>query len=304
MRRSFGKILIGIVVFGLCLGAAFGAGTVYGRHSTTKSANAAAAGSSALTGAAGTTRTGAAASSQTGTTSTAVSQGGTTQASGPQGGTGFAFGGGFGSRPIQGIVASISAQQMQVTLAAGATASSTVALDAQTIYATAQTADRSALKTGANIDVTTITASDGTISAQSVIVVPVVPAPTGGQTTQASGPSGTGGFGRTGGRTTGASGASGPSGAAGTGGRGFGGGGAANRSVDGTVASVDGDQLKVTLANGSDSSVTLTNQTTYQTTQTAAQSAVTSGASVLVTISRGTDGTLTATSVVVLPATT
>ena len=298
MRFSFGKILIGIVVFGLCLGAAFGAGTVYGRHSTTNSANAAAAGSPSLTGAAGTTRTGNTTSNQTGTATTVARQGGTTGASGPQGGAGFAFRGGFGNRPIQRTVASISAQQMDLTLAAGATTSTTVSLDAQTIYATAQAADKSALKTGANINVTTITASDGTISAESVIVVPAVPASTTGQTTQASGPSGTGGFGN---RASGPSGANGPSGA-GTGGRGFGGGAGANRSIDGTVGSINGDQLSVTLANGSTTSVTLTNQTTYETTQTAAQSAVTSGASVLVTISRSTDGTLTATSVIVLPA--
>lgn len=284
MRRSFGKLLIGIVVFGLCLGAAFGAGTVYGRHSTTNTASAAEIPSA---------RTGTTAAPRaTGTSVAAASAPSGTPTSGFRGGGGF--GGAFGNRPLQGTVASISAQQLGISIGTGGT-TTTLALNGQTIYATAQTAAQNALKSGDNVDVTTTTASDGTISAQSVIVVPALPKTSVDLTPRAAG----------------ASGPSGPSGPAsaggfgGAGGRNFGGGGGAvARSLDGTIASISGTQLSVTLANGSSTTVTLNGQTTYQTTQTAAQSAVTSGATVLVTISRGSDGTSTATSVIVLPKTT
>jgi hypothetical protein len=280
MRRSFGKILIGIVVFGLCLGAAFGAGTVYGRHSTTNAASAAESPSSRAEA--------TVASTTTAGSATAANTSDATPGSGTRGRGGFAFGGGLGNRPIQGTVASISAQQLGVSIGTNGATTTTLALNAQTIYAMAQTAAQSALKSGDDVDVTTTTAGDGTLSAKSVIVVPKLPAPAAVAATPrasgASGPAGTGGFG-------------------GSGGRSFGGGGAATRSIDGTIASVSGNQLSVTLANGSSTTVTLSGQTTYQTTETADQSAVTNGASVLVTISRGSDGTLSATSVIVLPKT-
>lgn len=278
MRRSFGKILIGIVVFGLCLGAAFGAGTAYGRHSITHSASAADNPSPRSDA--------TVASSTTAGSITAANTGGATPTSGSRGRGGFGFGGGLGNRPVQGTVASISAQQLELSIGTNG-ATTTLALNAKTIYALAQTANQNALKSGDDVDVTTATASDGTISAQSVVVVPKLPAPAAEATPRASGSSGsvgTGGFG-------------------GNGGRSFGGGGAATRSIDGTIASINGNQLSVTLANGSSTTVTLGDQTTFQTTQTADQSAVASGATVLVTISRGSDGTLTATSVIVLPKT-
>lgn len=281
MRSSYGKFLIGVVVFGLCLGAAFGAGTVYGRHSITPSASAA-GNPPARTDATAQSTAAAAAT-------TATSSGQATATSSTRGRTGFAFGGGFGNRPLQGTVASISAQQLQLSLGTNSATTTTLALDAQTIYALAQTASQSALKSGDSVDVTTTTASDGTISAESVIVVPKLPTPAVDATPRATTPngsSGTGGFG----------------GSGGSGGRSFGGAGGA-RSIDGTIASISGNQLSLTLANGSTSTVSLSNQTTYQTTQSASQSAVTSGASVLVTVSRGSDGTLTATSVIVLPKT-
>jgi len=279
MRRSFGKILIGIVVFGLCLGAAFGAGTVYGRHSIKSAASAADNPSSRTTA--------TTASNATAVSTAAANSGDATPASGTRGRGGFAFGGGFGNRPIQGTVASISAQLLGVSIGTNGATTTTLALNAQTIYAIAQSAAQSALKSGDSVDVTTTTASDGTISAQSVIVVPKLPTPAAEATPRASGPSGpagTGGFG-------------------GGAGRSFGGGGAASRSIDGAIASISGNQLSVTQANGSSTSVTLSGQTSYQTTQTADQSAVTSGASVLVTINRGSDGSLSATSVIVLPKT-
>ncbi|HVX29571.1 MAG TPA: DUF5666 domain-containing protein [Nitrolancea sp.] len=278
MRRSFGKILIGVVVFGLCLGAAFGAGTVYGRHSITPSARAAGNPSS---------RTAATVAASTSSVSTAAaSSGDATATSGSRGRGGFAFGG-FGNRPLQGTVSSISPQQLALSIGTNNATTTTVALDAQTVYALAQSATQSALKSGDSVDVTTTTASDGTISAQSVIVVPKVPTPATQATPSASGTNGsagTGGFGSGAGRT-------------------FGSGGAASRSIDGTIASITGNQLNITTASGSSTTVSLSNQTTYQTTQSAEQSAVTSGTSVIVTVSRGNDGSLTATSVIVLPKT-
>lgn len=274
MKLSFGKILIGVAVFGICLGAAFAAGTAYGRHSTTSNASAASVGSfSRASGANGATN---ANTNSTGAQS-AANQSATPQAAGRAAGS-LGFAGGFGGRPIEAKVASIGGGQLQFTLASGA--STTVALNDQTTYASSQKADKSALTSGADVFVTTTTASDGTLTAQSVVVLPASPQSASGQTTSGSNGGGTRG---------------------GTG-RGFGGGGAANRPVTGKVASVNGQQLQITLANGSTTSVTLSDQTTYATTKKADQSAVTTGASVLVTISRGTDGTISAQSVVVMPA--
>ncbi len=289
MKLSFGKILIGVAVFGICLGAAFAAGTVYGRHSTTSNASAASIGSftrangtngGTTAGNTGGTNSGTNANTNSTGAQASASQSATPQAGGrAAGGAGFA--GGFGGRPIEAKVASIASGQLQVTLASGA--STTVALNDQTTYASSQKADKSALKSGAEVYVTTTAATDGTLTAQSVVVLPASPQSASSQ------PSG----GSNGGGTRGGTG--------GTGG-GFGGGAAANRPVTGTVASVNGQQLQITLANGSTTSVTLSDQTTYATTQKADQSAVTTGSSVLVTISRASDGTISAQSVVVLPA--
>ncbi len=275
MKVSFGKILIGVAVFGICLGAAFAAGTVYGRHSTTSTASAASIGTFTRTNA-------ASAGTGSGTTGNTAGAGSAAQtpavdAATPQAGNrgfGGGFGGGIGGRPIEGKVDSVSNGQLQVTLGTGA--STTVAVDAQTTYASSQKSDQSSLKTGASVYVTTAAASDGTLTAQSIIVLPASQQTTGQPTT-------------TGGTTTGGRG-------------GFGGAGGANRPVDGTVASVNGQQLEITLANGSKTTVALDAQTTYATTQKADQSAVAAGSSVLITISRGSDGTLTAQSVVVMPA--
>jgi hypothetical protein len=278
MKRSFGKVLIGVAIFGLCLGAAFGAGTVFGRHTTSNSAKAAENPSSRTDLTTG--------SSTSGTATAAAGAGAATSTSDTRGRGNFGFGGGFGNRPLQGTVASISPQQLVLGLGTGST-TTTIALDTQTIYATAQSATQNALKSGDTVDVTTTTASDGTISALSVIGVPALPVSTTAATPSSSRPAGsapTGGFGSSGSGT-------------------FGGGGAANRSIDGTIASIGGNQLVMKQANGSSTTVALTGQTTYQTTQTASQSAVTSGAAVLVTIKRGSDGTLTASSVIVLPKT-
>ena len=226
MKLSFGKILIGVAVFGICLGAAFAAGTAYGRHSTTSNASAASVGS--FSRASSTNSTGA---------QSAANQSATPQAAGRAAGR-LGFAGGFGGRPIEAKVASIGGGQLQVTLASGA--STTVALNDQTTYASSQKADKSALTSGAHVFVTTTTASDGTLTAQSVVVLPASPQSASGQTTSGSNGGGTRG---------------------GTG-RGFGGGGAANRPVTGKVASVNGQQLQITLANGSTTSVTLSDQTT------------------------------------------
>ena len=285
MKPSFGKILLAVLVFGLCLGAAFGAGTVYGRHSKTSGA-AAAAGTTFNSG-----NSGSANRSATDTaTSAAVTSSGTPAGGTANGAPGFF--GGFGARPIEATVAAVSDTQLQVNLQVGGNASATptsIALDSQTTYATAKKAEKSAITTGAHVYVSTSAAADGTLTASTVIVLPATTQTTTGQsTTGASGTGqGTGGFGSTGGQGTG----------------GFrGGAGGANRPVDGTVASLNGQQLQVTLANGSTSTVTLSDQTIYESTSTADKSAVTTGASVLVTTSRGSDGGLSAASVIVLPS--
>ena len=265
MKLSFGKILIGVAVFGICLGAAFAAGTVYGRHSTTSTASAASIGTFTRTNAASGDTASRTSGSTTGTGSTAQTP--AADAATPQAG-GRGFGGGFAGRPIEGKVDSVSSGQLQVTLGTGA--STTVAIDAQTTYASSKKADQSSLKTGASVYVTTSAAADGTLTAQSIILLPA------SQQT-ASQPTTTGGRG------------------------GFGGAGGANRPLDGTIVSVNPQQLEITLANGSTTTVALDAQTTYATTQKADQSAVTAGSSVLITISRGSDGTLTAQSVVVMP---
>ncbi len=291
MKVSFGKLLIGVAVFGLCVGAAFAAGTVYGRHSQTPSASAAGitnftrgTGASGPSNANGNTNSSASTGSTTGQTGASTSA-----TPGARGG----FGGGqgfFGGRPIEGKVSSISAQELQLAIGTG-TNTATVTLASDTAYSAAQKADKSALTTGANIYVTTAAASDGTLTAQSVIVLPA------GATTT----TGASNRGATGASNTGTSGPSGTTGGrGGFGGGAFGGGG--NRPVDGTVGSVTGQQLQVTLANGSSETVTLSDQTTYETTSKADQSAIKSGDSVLVTINRASDGTTSAQSVVVLPA--
>ena len=293
MKPSFGKVLIGVVVFGLCLGAAFGAGTIYGRHSNTPNA-AAAANTTFNRGTNGNTdRT----ATSTATTAAATTSG-TPQAGGSANNPAGFFGG-FGARPLEGTVASVSDTALQVTLSAGGTSGNptSVTIDDQTTYATAMTGDKNVLTSGAHVYVTTTAATDGTLDADSVIVLPAntqtTTQSTGGQST--TGASGTG-------RGTGGTGASGAQGTGGFGNGGGFGGGSANRPIDGTLASVNGQQIQITLANGSTSTVTLSDQTTYETTTTADKSAVTTGASVLITTSRGSDGGLSAASVVVLPA--
>ena len=280
MKFSFKKILLGVVIFGLCLGAAFGAGTIYGRHS--KTPDAAAAGSTTFNRGAGANSNG---SSTSTATSTASGASGTPQASGSTNGAPGFFGG-FGGRPLEATVSAVNDADLQVTLSfGGATGNPTsIAIDDQTTYATAKKGDRSAVTSGAHVYVTTSAATDGTLTATSVVVLPAsAPSNSGQSTTGGSGvgEQGTGGVSSNGGRF---------------------GGGATNRPIDGTVASVSGQQLKTTLANGSTSTVTLSDQTTYETTTSTDKSAVTVGASVLVTISRASGSGLTAESVVVLPS--
>lgn len=292
MKISYWKVLVGIAVFGLCLGAAFGAGTVYGRHSKTNNAGAAAAASTQLNRTSQSSQASGSGSdsnarSTTTTSQASASQSGTPRAGGLAG-AGRGFIGGFAGRPIEANVTSVSGSQLQLTFSFGGRTSGTstnVALDGQTTYYTTQKGDSSSLKSGASVYVTSATASDGTLTAQSIVVLPAnfdtSTASTSG--TQSSG-------------ATGASGAS--SGSRGSFGGGFGG----NRPTEGTVKSVNGQQLTFSLANGSTTTVNLGSQTTYTTTQKADQSAVTKGASVLLTMSADSSGTATAQSIIVLPA--
>ena len=156
----------------------------------------------------------------------------------------------FGGRPLEATVSAVNDADLQVTLSfGGATGNPTsIAIDDQTTYATAKKADKSAVTSGAHVYVTTSAATDGTLTATSVVVLPAsAPSNSGQSTTGGSGvgEQGTGGVSSNGGRF---------------------GGGATNRPIDGTVASVSGQQLKITLANGSTSTVTLSDQTTYETT--------------------------------------
>lgn len=290
MKISYWKILVGIAVFGLCLGAAFGAGTVYGRHTKTNNASAAAANTqfnrTSQANQAGGSGTDSNARS-TAASQASASQSGTPQAGGfPGAGRGFI--GGFAGRPIEANVASVSNSQLQLTFSFGGRTSGTstnVALDGQTTYYTTQKGDSSSLKSGASVYVTSTTASDGTLTAQSIIVLPA------NFDTSASSTSG--------GQSSGATGASGAS----TGSRGsFGGGFGGNRPTEGTVKSVNGQQLTFSLANGSTTTVNLSSQTSYTTTQKADQSAVTKGASLLLTLNGDSSGSATAQSIIVLPA--
>ncbi|MGA7672636.1 MAG: hypothetical protein WBW04_19620, partial [Nitrolancea sp.] len=275
------------VIFGLCLGAAFGAGTIYGRHS--KTPDAAAAGSTTFNRGAGANSNG---SSTSTATSTASGASGTPQASGSTNGAPGFFGG-FGGRPLEATVSAVNDADLQVTLSfggAGGNGNSTnIAVSSETTYATAKKADKSAITSGATVYVATSAASDGTLTATSVIVLP-----SGAQSNSNQPP--TGGSGA----ATGPSGFTPPNGQ-GTGPFGASGGGFANQPIEGTVASINGQQLQITLANGSTSRVTLSDQTTYETTQSADKSAVTAGASVLITTGQGSDGGFSAESVVVLP---
>ena len=75
-------------------------------------------------------------------------------------------------------------------------------------------------------------------------------------------------------------------------------------AVAGTVASISGSTVTVTLRGGSSSKVVLTGSTTYELAgQAATKDAVVSGARIVARGTLATDGTLTATSVEVAPAT-
>jgi hypothetical protein len=105
-----------------------------------------------------------------------------------------------------------------------------------------------------------------------------------------SGTAGTGGLGRFSGTPpAGFSGTPGPGG--------FGG-----RQITGTIQSINGNTLNVTTTGGIQMSVTLADTTKIGNVSTGDRTALAAGASILVVGSRQSDGTTSATSVLVLPA--
>jgi hypothetical protein len=99
------------------------------------------------------------------------------------------------------------------------------------------------------------------------------------------------------GRAAGATGATGAAGATGAV-TGNGGGG-----VSGTVASVNGTQIRLTTSTGSTVTVNLLPSTTIARTASAAATDITAGETITVRGQTGTDGTTTAQAVTIVPAT-
>ncbi|WP_051914091.1 DUF5666 domain-containing protein [Thermorudis peleae] len=199
MRNRFTQVLAVVIILGLGIGAAFAAGSVYGRNTAAKNVQ------PVVIGAGGTGGVAAA-------SGTADAAGGTGSGSG-SGRQGFG-GGGFGGA-ISGTVSAVNGQQLTLTLANGQQL--TVALTADTHIGTVSQASQSALTSGAEVLVTGTRGSDGTLTASAVIVVPsgFLPTPAAGSTsgagasgagTSGAGTSGagagTGGAGRAGGQAT------------------------------------------------------------------------------------------------------
>jgi hypothetical protein len=122
-----------------------------------------------------------------------------------------------------------------------------------------------------------------------------------------SGTAGTGGLGRFSGTPpAGFGGTPGPGGFSGTPPAGFSGtpgpGGFGGRQITGTIQSINGNTLNVTTTGGIQMSVTLADTTQIGNVSTGDRTALAAGASILVVGSRQSDGTTSATSVLVLPA--
>lgn len=154
MRRAFTQLLLGVIVLGLALGAAFGAGTLYGRHSAT--AAAAPAAQQALVAASGqATPEAAGATGRTGRFAAGLGTPVAGRFGQGLGGGGFAA----AARAVSGTIAGVSGQQVTITTAAGA--SVTVDLDAATRVGTVQRGELAALKAGDTVIVTTTRAGQG-----------------------------------------------------------------------------------------------------------------------------------------------
>ena len=191
MPTGFNRILLGVVFFGLCIGAAFGAGAAWGRTTAPK-APAQSASTAGLTGAAGTngTRTGAGATGTTGGrggfgTTGGVGSAATDATPGTGSGTGTgAAGGGFARRAgvvagVTGTVESVSGQTLTITPsgAAGSTGGAaptpeTVTLGSTASVGTVTKGDASTLKAGDTVLVTGQRGTDGSLTATTVMVLP------------------------------------------------------------------------------------------------------------------------------------
>ena len=190
MRNRFTQVLLVVIIFGLGIGAAFAAGSVYGRNTAAKNVQPVIVGAGGAGG--------------QGNTATAGANG-TADAAGDTGSSRQGFGG-----AVTGTVSTVNGQQLTLTLANGQQL--TVALTADTHIGTVSQASQSALTSGAEVLVTGTRGSDGTLTASAVIVVPsgFLPTPAAGSTsgagTSGAGTSGagagTGGAGRAGGQAT------------------------------------------------------------------------------------------------------
>jgi hypothetical protein len=170
MRNRFTPVLVVVIVLGLSIGAAFAAGSVYGRDMAAKNIQ------PVIVGVGSTSGSGIAAASGTADAAGAVVAG-----TGRQG-----FGGGGFGGAISGTVNSVHDQQLTLALANGQEL--TVALTADTHIGTVSQASQNVLSSGTTVLVTGTRGSNGTVTASAVIVVP-----SGFLPTPAAGASATGG---------------------------------------------------------------------------------------------------------------
>ncbi|HET9014518.1 MAG TPA: hypothetical protein VFN57_02905 [Thermomicrobiaceae bacterium] len=186
MPTGFNRILLGVVFFGLCIGAAFGAGAAWGRHTAPRVAAAAGNSTASRTGTGGTFGTGATggtgtfgATGSTGATGTTGGRG-TFGASGTPG-AGAGAGLGFARRPgvvtgLTGTVETVSGQTLTITPSGGASGASTtpetVTLAGTASVGTVTRGNATTLKAGDTVLVTGQRDSGGGLTASSVMVVP------------------------------------------------------------------------------------------------------------------------------------
>jgi hypothetical protein len=137
----------------------------------------------------------------------------------------------------------------------------------------------------------------GTVYGRSTSSSPAAQAPTGAGAFRTPGAGGRGSFSGTPGALSGTPGAFSFSGTPGPGG-GFG----AGRQITGTVQSVNGNTLSITVQGGTQISVTLADTTKFGNVSAGDKTALAAGGSVLVVGQRQADGSTSATSVLVLPA--
>ena len=151
MRSPFTRALIGVVVLGLCVGAAFGAGMAYQRRITPKAAVTATATTTAQAAASRTPQVGTAGSPVAGGTPSA---GVTARAGGYTAGT----------------IETVSGQALTITTAAGTTMN--VTLSAATRIGAATAGDQTALKAGTAVLISGQRDASGNVQAASVVTLP------------------------------------------------------------------------------------------------------------------------------------